>query len=291
MAESHFDAATAVRPRSDGRSFDVDLDAAWTIGPDKPNGGYLLAILGRAALAAVASAGGTQPHVVAANVSYVSSPSVGPATAEVDVLRVGRTASQARARLVQGGAVTVDAMFTLGRLAEGSSPWWGDVPPVELVDEDQAPARSMPARDPDAGPSIRDRVSIRFDPSVGLFATGRSSGSGVLKGWMRFVDGREPDPLSLLFAVDGFPPATFELVATGWVPTLNLTVSVRPVPAPGPLRLHFRVGVVQDGFADEVMEVWDAAGRLVAQSSQLTALRIPADTPRPGARGDSRPPS
>ena len=43
-------------------------------------------------------------------------------------------------------------------------------------------------------------------------------------------------------------------------------------------------------FADEVMEVWDSAGRLVAQSSQLTALRIPADTLPPGARGGSRPP-
>lgn len=50
---------------------------------------------------------------------------------------------------------------------------------------------------------------------------------------------------------------------------------MRAVPAPGPLRIRFRARVIQDGFADEVCEVWDAADRLVAQSTQLTALRMP----------------
>lgn len=284
-----FDDATAVRPREDGRTFDVDLDRAWTIGPDKPNGGYLLATIGRAAVAGVQAAGGSQPHVVAANVSYVSSPSVGPASVVVEVLRVGRTASQARARLVQNEAVMVDAMFTLGRLVEGSAPFWGDVPPVELVPEDET--QSRPMGPPGDGPSIRDRVTITFDPSSLGFTTGAPSGRGEFKGWLRFADGRDFDPLSLLFVVDAFPPATFDLVFTGWVPTLNLTAYVRAVPAPGPLRMRFRVGLVADGFADEVMEVWDSAGNLVAQSTQLTALRIPADTPPPAARADSPPPS
>ena len=51
---------------------------------------------------------------------------------------------------------------------------------------------------------------------------------------LRFADGRDHDPLSLLFAVDAFPPATFDVVMTGWVPTLNLTAYLRAVPAPGP---------------------------------------------------------
>ncbi len=76
---------------------------------------------------------------------------------------------------------------------------------------------------------------------------------------------------------------------TGWVPTLNLTAYVRAVPAPGALRMQFRVGVVQDGFADETMEIWDSAGRLVAQSTQLTALRIPEGTLPPAVTGDSPP--
>jgi hypothetical protein len=234
---------------------------------------------------------------VAANVTYVSSPNVEPAVAEVDILRIGRTASQVRARLVQADAVVVDAMFTLGRLDHGSTPWWGEVPPVELVPEEEAARHSMPGppRDPDAGPTLRDRVAIHFDPPPSAFTTGTPSGRGDLKGWLRFVDGRDHDPLSLLFCVDAFPPATFDLVMTGWVPTLNLTAYIRALPAPGPLRLRFRVGMVQDGLADEVMEIWDSAGRLVAQSTQLAALRIPegvtppGGTPPPGATAGSPP--
>jgi hypothetical protein len=56
---------------------------------------------------------------------------------------------------------------------------------------------------------------------------------------------------------------------------LDLTVYVRARPAPGPLQLRMRTQLIQDGFADEVCAGWDSAGRLVLQSSQLAALRLP----------------
>lgn len=278
---SAFDDATAVVAREDGTTFDVGLDGAWTIGPDRPNGGYLLAILGRAAVAACQAAGGTQRDVVAANVQYVTSPTVGPAVVVADVLRVGRTASQLRCQLLQGEQVCVDALFTMGHLHVGSEPWWGDVPAVALDPVGEG-ARGF-AREMGDGPSIRDRVHISFDEGSSGFTRGEPGGSGELRGWFRFADGREPDPLALLLVVDGFPPATFDIVFTGWVPTLNLTAYIRAIPAPGPLRIRFRVGVIADGFADEICEVWDSRGSLVAQSTQLTALRVPegASPPRP----------
>ena len=55
----------------------------------------------------------------------------------------------------------------------------------------------------------------------------------------------------------------------GWVPTLELTVHVRAVPAPGPVKCVFRSHFVQGGFFNEDGEVWDSAGTLVAQSRQL----------------------
>lgn len=279
--ESEFDAATAVRDRgllrsdSDVRAFDVDINKGWTIGPDKPNGGYLLAMLGRAAIEAVASAGGSQPHVIAANVNYVASPLLGPATVEVEVPRIGRTASQARARLVSGGSVAVEAMFTLGTLGHGSEPWWGGSPPVDVVPESDA-AGPPPGME---RPPFAEKMALRLDPSTAGFARGAPGGRGELKGWLRFADGRDFDALSLLLVVDSCPPATFDLIATGWVPTLSLTAYIRAEPTPGPLRLRFRVGMVQSGFADEFLEVWDSNGRLVATSTQVVALRIPEGTP------------
>ena len=55
----------------------------------------------------------------------------------------------------------------------------------------------------------------------------------------------------------------------GWVPTLEYTVHVRAIPAPGPVRCVFRSQFVQGGFFNEDGEVWDSTDRLVAQSRQL----------------------
>ena len=78
------------------------------------------------------------------------------------------------------------------------------------------------------------------------------------------------DTLGLLMVCDAFPPAVFHLdMPPGWVPTLELTVHVRAVPAPGPVRAVFRSQFVQGGFFNEDGEVWDSAGTLVAQSRQL----------------------
>ncbi|HVM08513.1 MAG TPA: thioesterase family protein [Acidimicrobiales bacterium] len=278
MASYAFDEATAATARGDGSSYDVDISERWTIGPGRPNGGYLLATVGRAALDACHAAGGTQPHPVSANVQYVASPNVGPGVVETEVLRIGRSASQVRARLVQGGDAMVEATFIFGHLHEGSSPYWGDEPPVDMPSEEECLA-ALPQRPPAPGvgdgPSMRMSVRQAFDPSSTAWMRGEQTGRGEFRSWFRFADDRPIDPLSLLFIVDALPPATFDVVQTGWVPTLDLTVYVRAVPAPGPVRMRFRAGVIQDGFVNEVMDVWDSAGRLVAQSTQLAAIRLP----------------
>ncbi|HCU94231.1 MAG TPA: hypothetical protein DHU96_16510 [Actinobacteria bacterium] len=58
----------------------------------------------------------------------------------------------------------------------------------------------------------------------------------------------------------------------GWSPTVELTWHMRDVPAPGPLRVAARCRHVSGGWFDEEAEVWDAAGRLVAQSRQIARL-------------------
>ena len=123
---------------------------------------------------------------------------------------------------------------------------------------------------------IMERVELRFDPAVLGFRRGEPTGRGELRAWLAFADGRDPDPLALLYALDGLPPATFDLAeATGWVPTLSLTAYVRALPAPGPLVVRQRAGLVEGGLVDEECEVWDSRGRLVAQATQLAAVRTP----------------
>jgi hypothetical protein len=55
---------------------------------------------------------------------------------------------------------------------------------------------------------------------------------------------------------------------------VELTVYVRALPAPGPVRVLQRVHLIDGQRADEECVVWDQAGRLVAQARQLAAIRL-----------------
>jgi hypothetical protein len=55
---------------------------------------------------------------------------------------------------------------------------------------------------------------------------------------------------------------------------MTLTAYVRALPAPGPIRLRQRVGLLAGNVADQVCEAWDTRGRLVAQATQLDSIRL-----------------
>jgi hypothetical protein len=195
--------------------------------------------------------------------------------------------SQVRARLEQHGSPAVEATFTLGRHDAGAEPWWSDLqaPPLPPIDEC--------VRAHDVGPggvelAIMNRVDVRLDPLTAGFTAGRPSGRAEVRGWLAFGDAREPDPLALLYAADSFPPATLELATLGWVPTLELTVYVRGVPAPGPLIVRQRAHLVEADLVDELCDVWDGRGRLVAQATQLAGVRVGDASPPPTGKGGER---
>ncbi|HEY8544048.1 MAG TPA: thioesterase family protein [Acidimicrobiales bacterium] len=285
VGEGAFDRATAVvsRDGADG-VFDVVVDPGWSIGA-VPNGGYQLALLGRAAVAAAAQVEGPEhPHVLAATAQYVTPSPPGPAEVHTEVLRRGRRVSQVRARLVTDGRTNVDVSFTVGRLDAATEPWWTDAVMPAATPFDECP-RSPSVGAAEMPLSLLQQIDQRMDP-IHRFDPERPSGSGQFWAWLAFPDGRPHDPLSLLLAVDAVPPATFGLGTTGWVPTLSLTTYVRAVPAPGPVLVHQRARLVEDELVDEVCDVWDGRGRLVAQATQLAAVRTsgpPAVPTDPGS--------
>ena len=256
--------------------YTADLDPMWTVGGN-PHGGYLLAIMARAAIGADDDAG--HPHPLAASAVYLSPPGVGPATVTVEVLRRGRLASQIRTQLRQRDRVHVDAQFTLGRLDPGTEPYRSYSPPPEVAPFDQCRRGSTDPRGTGVHVGMLDLVDQRLDmSSLGKHdktdANPYRGGSGELRGWVGFADGAPFDPVSLLYVVDSFPPATFTIGTVGWVPTMTLTAYIRALPSPGPLRMRQRVGMLAGNLADQVCEVWDAQGRLVAQATQLDAVRL-----------------
>lgn len=267
MTHSVFAAASAVEENAPGR-FTAEVSPRWTIA-GKPNGGYLLAMLGRAA-----SSVGAHRHVLAASAHYLHSPEPGPVELVAEVLRAGRSASQVRARLSQAGKPCVQALFTIGTLDPDSKPYWTDgLPAAGDVGRDECVR--LPATGPTGFPvPMMAEIDLRLEPATLGFGAGRPSGRGELRGWLDLTGSEGFDPTSLLFAVDAFPPATFEIEQTGWVPTLELTVYVRALPAPGPVRILQRAQLIDAQRVDEVCFVWDGTGRLVAQATQLAGIRL-----------------
>jgi acyl-coenzyme A thioesterase PaaI-like protein len=260
---------TALVERGDGR-FDARVDPEWTIG-GKPNGGYLLAILGRAATRV-----SPHDHIISASAHYLRSPDPGPVVVEAELSRGGRTASQIRAGMSQGERACVEALLTASCLEAETRPYWAEgLPDAAAGIVAFADCLRLTPQTPDGRRvAMLDEVDIRLDPGTSGFTVGRPSGRGELRGWLE-LPGHEPfDPNSLLYAVDAFPPATFDIEYSGWVPTLELTVYVRALPAPGPVRVLQRAQLIDARRLDEACFVWDATGRLVAQGTQLAAVNL-----------------
>jgi Thioesterase-like superfamily len=271
-APRRFGVVTGMRPSGRGR-FEGEVDAEWTIG-GRPNGGYLLAMLGRAA-----TWHAPHDHAVAASAHYLRSPLPGPVTVDVEPLRAGRAASQSRARMTQEGEACVEALLTLAHLDAGTTPRWSRPVPDERVSGVEECVPLKPSL-PDGRPvAILDQVEVRLDPDSLGFTRRRPSGRGELRGWLSLPGGENFDPTSLLYAVDALPPATFDVELSGWVPTLELTAYVRALPAPGPVRVVQRAQLVDAGLVDETCLVWDRTGRLVAQGTQLAGIRFPSAAP------------
>ncbi|MCV2489641.1 thioesterase family protein [Geodermatophilus sp. YIM 151500] len=260
---SEFDAATAVR-RAEGGGLVADLRPGWDVGDGVLNGGYLLAVVARAAVL-----DSPHPHPVALSAGYLRATRSGPATLTVTPGRAGRTLAHAHVVLAGGEGPCLSVQTTTATLG-ADEPLHAVPPPDAAPVEDCLPAAGQagaPVAVPDVG--IRHRVETRLDPATAGWTAGRPSGEPVVRGWVRLADGRDPDPFALITFADSLPPTMWAMGVIGWAPTVQLQVLVRALPAPGWCLVEARAGEVAGGWLDEDYRIWDSTGRLVAQSRQL----------------------
>lgn len=177
-----------------------------------------------------------------------------------------------------GGLATdglaADGLAAVGLAAVGSQTldWTGERPPfpdiADCVDLGAWPGTV--AADGTAG--FAAQVEVLLDPASTGWRSNQPSGVPEMRAYVRLREHRDPDALLLALAVDALPPVVFGLGATGWAPTVELTWHMRAVPVPGALAVATRCRHVSGGWFDEEAEVWDASGRLVAQSRQLARV-------------------
>ncbi|POM25148.1 hypothetical protein BTM25_37910 [Actinomadura rubteroloni] len=261
---SRFGDATELRRLGDGR-YTVDLDGDFGFAKAL-NGGYVMAVLGRAAVDASEHA-----HPVSTAATFLRTVQAGPAEVIVDVRKTGATTTSARVTLVQDDRPVTEALITTATLDAAAEPTFSGArpvpdlpPPGDCLDFADGPGDELKG--------FASCVDLRFDPAAMGWLSGAPSGRPEMRAWFRLRDPHEPDPFVLAFAVDALPPVAFNAGADGWCPTVELTWYLRALPAPGTLQVHSGGRLVADGWFDEETEIWDSAGRLVAQSRQIARL-------------------
>jgi acyl-CoA thioesterase len=263
-------AAAGVEPLAPGR-YSAQLSPFYSVA-DRPHGGYLQCVMASGALAAASDEGATHLHATAVTTNFMAAPETGSVELITDVRRVGRGVSFVHVAMTQKGLVTCESLVTLGVLREDSTARYMDASPPTMASLGEC----LQSTGSDEV-NIMRVVDLRLDPSSAGWWTGEYSDRGEVRGWMRLDDGDGPwDALSLHFACDAMPPATFPLGSSGWVPTLQLTSYVRRIPTGEWLRARQWCAVVADGTFDERCDLFDERGELVASSSQLAMVRFPS---------------
>jgi len=277
-----FDEATAVTRIDQGRyAAHPDkrsaLVAPGSATPPVINGGVMLATVLRAVLDC-----SPLPHPVATSAHYLRVAELAPAEIQVTWLKTGRTAATARATLIQDDQPILETTVTTGTVplsrpngdggAQGQLSWTGAAPAIPPAGECVNLGEWTGTYDADGMAGYAGQVSMLLDPAVTGWRFGNPSGTPEMRGYFSLREERDPDALMLALAVDGLPPVVFGLGATGWAPTVELTMHMRLVPAPGPLAVQARCRHVSGGWFDEEAEVWDSAGNLVAQSRQIARV-------------------
>lgn len=260
-----FDDATKPVPIADG-VYDTPIQDRWDIGGNA-NGGYLLALVANAMRAASG-----REHPVSVSMHYLSPGPAGAARTHTEVVKAGRRLSTVVASLRRDDKDIVRSIGTFGDIDSSVGARSITLSPPDLPAFDQCPTRGG------SGPvpmGLSTRLDMRLHPDDTGFARNEPNGLARVRGWFSFADGRSVDTLGLLLAADAFPPVMFNLFGMqGWVPTVEFTVHVRGVPAPGPIACVFESRAVQGGFWEEDGVMWDSEGQLVAMSRQLALLPL-----------------
>ena len=260
--------ATAPPAPGSTQRFTAGVSHRWdTVGP--PNGGFLLALAGRALIEAVPF-----PDPVTLTGHFLRPSRHTPVDLDVETVRIGKTHATAMCRLQQDGKELLRTLATFADLGRRGGPnETGARPPSLPPPDDCRPAKELGFSAWDDLPGRLPALYRSIDVRLGSTDRREPGEIARLEGWMRFSDGREPDVAALPLLADVFPPAVLDIADAAWVPTVELTVHVRARPAPGWIAASFRTKFLSDGYFEEDGELWDSTGRLVALSRQLAVTR------------------
>lgn len=232
------------------------------------NGGYLMAIAGRAMAAETDGR-----RVVSMTGHFVNPGRPGPIDIDVQELKSGRTFTTLRSVMTAEGKPLLSvtgSLSSVGGVGNETSLLQGS--PPELPPPDEC-VKATPSETGEFPPPLTSKIDLRIHPEDVGGTLGNPTGSALFRGWFGLPGEERVDDLAIVLASDSFPPAIFNAgLPMTWTPTLDLTVHVRD---PGPhewLMCSLQTRFVTGGFLEEDGEIWDSKGNLVALSRQLAVV-------------------
>lgn len=258
--EATFDQDVAVTRVGEDR-YAAEVVPGYGVPGGAPNGGYLTALAANALLDRL-----DIPDPLTVTTHYLAPPSEAPVEIHTEAMKLGGRHRSGTARVLQGGVevVRVTGTFTDLSRATGATVVHGTPPDLPPIDE------CMPVADAPRLPPMFAKTTLHVTPASIAWAQDKPTGRALLEGWTGIAGSSDVSSLGVLFLADAIPPPVFNMgVGFGWVPTLELTVQVRAVPAPGPLAVRFETRFLTDGYLELDGEMWDQSGRLVGLARQI----------------------
>jgi acyl-CoA thioesterase len=238
------------------------VSQAWCIN-NTPHGGYLMALVANAMLQV---SGKKSTPIITANFAARCV----PGEVEISVEKFSHSSQFERfqARVVQNGGEKIRALGTFTHLNGAAERRYETTAPEVAAVEECFEMPAMP------GYTLFEQVSVHLDPACSGWLSGRWTEKSEHKGWFGFKNPRPYDISAILLAADAFPPPVFASQGmVAWVPTLELSVNIRSLPAGDRLKCVFRSRFISNGLLDEDGELWDETGELVAISRQISQFR------------------
>ena len=270
-ADPSFDRAIALRRRADN-DYEVTIDPSWWV-DSGPNGGYLAAVLSRAA-ELEATRLGNNHRPASASIHYLRPPRVGLATISARLIRSGRTTTVLHLDLHQEHTGTlVTSLFTL--VAPISDEPVGEAPSTDPIVSPPAPNQSRSLYE-GASPAYLDHWEIQPVSGHLPFSSPMNTPGGPLDcaGWIRLREDRPVDASLLAAMADAWAPVIFGVLeGPAVVPTLSFNLLWRAQPSSTQwCFITLRTEAVLGGLVDESVEIRAEDGTLLLQGRQLAQL-------------------
>lgn len=257
-----FDQDIRITPGDDNR-YKTTVSDSWSIN-GTPDGGYLMALLARAAMAR-----SEKKRLTVLTANFIARSEPGPAVLMVEKMGATRNFDRWQVSLIQGKSEKLRSMVTLMDPLPGLAGSRYEKTAPEI-----APAEACIKFGEMPGYTLFDNMDVLLDPGCSRWIAGELAERSELRGWIKFTDDRPYDPPALMLIADAFPPPIF--VSQGmvaWVPTIEMSVNIRNLPATRWLKCVFRSRFLNGGLVEEDGEIWDEAGELVAISRQVAQFR------------------